>query len=65
MIDLASLRPADVGRAVVYRPAVGAAEDGVIVSWNERYVFVRYGVQNSSKATDPRDLTFLRDARPA
>jgi hypothetical protein len=49
-----------VGRGVVYRPA-GAyrSEDGVITSVNDRWVFVRYGVQDGSKATDPADLTLL------
>jgi hypothetical protein len=34
---------ADIGRAVVYRARPDAApEDGVLTSWNERGVFVRY-----------------------
>jgi len=50
----------DIGRGVVYTPYEGAqAEDGVITSMNEHYVFVRYGADKSSKATDPRDLQWL------
>jgi hypothetical protein len=50
----------DVGRSVVYTPYEGAkTEDGVITSVNEQYVFVRYGADKGSKATDPRDLKWL------
>ena len=66
MIRLSDLTPEHVGRAVVYRDTSGVIrnEDGVITSWNDRWVFVRFGVHDVSKATDPRDLTFLSDARP-
>lgn len=30
-----------------------------LTSVNERYVFVRYGSDKGSKATSPKDLTFL------
>lgn len=51
---------AGVGRGVVYHAKHGGpAEDGVITSANERWAFVRYGVQAASKATDPADLEFL------
>ena len=50
---------AAIGAGVVYRPVHGAAEDGVIVRTNERWVFVRYGVQDGAKATDAGDLQLL------
>lgn len=49
----------NIGRGVVYRPAHGPAEDGVITRVNDRYVFVRYGADRGSKATDPWALEFL------
>jgi hypothetical protein len=61
MIRIMSLRPSDVGRGVVYRPWSGVAEDGQIVSWNDRYVFVRYGGDTQAKATRPDDLSWLRE----
>jgi hypothetical protein len=45
-----------VGDTVVYRNH-GCAEVGEITSVNDRYVFVRYGDDASSKATDPSALT--------
>jgi len=48
---------ADVGRKVIYRD-VGAAkiEEGVITSFNDNFVFVRYGANTTSQATARRDL---------
>lgn len=31
-------------------------EDGVVSSCNDKFVFVRYGLDTYSKATNPRDL---------
>jgi hypothetical protein len=48
-------QPGDEGRLVVYHPAGGEREAGVITSWNDTCVFVRYGrLRSTSKAT-PRD----------
>jgi hypothetical protein len=52
---------AHVGDGVVYRPAHGAREQGVITSVNDAYVFVRYGADQGSKATRPADLQLLAD----
>lgn len=40
----------DVGRKVIYRPAHGDIEEGVITSFNSSYVFVRFGNDVTSKA---------------
>ena len=61
MIDITSLNATHKGRAVVYTPRVGPREDGVIASWNEAYIFVRYGADRTPKATDPNDLDFLKE----
>jgi hypothetical protein len=63
MIDPGALTPADVGRGVVYMPRVGPWEDGIITSYNERYVFVRYRGSETSKATRPLDLDWLKPVR--
>lgn len=46
---------------VVYLPPGGRREDGVITSVNERYVFVRYDGDTTSKATHPTDLVLLSE----
>ena len=51
---------ARVGAGVVYRPHPDAiAEDGVITSVNDRYVFVLYAGDRTPKATPAEALTFL------
>jgi hypothetical protein len=50
-----------VGRGVVYRPFADVIpEQGVITSVNDHWVFVRYGSDGGSKATEPWLLTLLR-----
>jgi hypothetical protein len=50
---------ADIGRHVVYtgnRYPGGEPEVGIITSYNDRAVFVRYGDDRHSKATSREDL---------
>ena len=50
---------ADIGRAVVYtgnRYPGGKPEQGVITSFNDYAVFVRYGADKGSKGTSRADL---------
>lgn len=53
----------DVGRGVVYTGNYGGPlEEGVITSFNERFVFVRYKKQHPSQngqATQREDLEWL------
>ena len=52
--------PSDIGRQVVYRAApFYIAEEGVITSYNDDCIFVRYGNDVNSKATSRRDLDWL------
>ena len=56
----------DIGRAVVYtgnRYPGGKLEQGVITSFNDHRVFVRYGADTHSKATSRADLEWTRAAR--
>ena len=55
---------ADIGRAVLYRDAGQAydGERGVITSFNQHYVFVRYGAGDGAKATSRSDLEWAEDA---
>jgi hypothetical protein len=52
-----------IGEGVVYLACTDRAEDGVITSVSDRYVFVRYVFVRydlgTSKATRPEDLTLL------
>lgn len=50
----------DIGRAVVYRPAGGDLEDGIIRSFNDRFVFVQYKGDLHSKATRRNDLEWKK-----
>ena len=50
----------DIGRAVVYTGNYnGPLEDGVITSFNDHAVFVRYKDSQTSKATSRNDLIWL------
>ena len=53
-----SLISSDIGRKVVYKSFTGN-EEGVITSYNESYVFVRYGSDTGSQATRYEDLSFI------
>lgn len=51
------------GEQVVYIPAFGPREDGIVTSVNERVVFVRYkATQVNGTATYATDLVKLREA---
>lgn len=58
-------KPSDIGRGVVYCPAHGSREDGIITSLNESadYVFVLYRGDSGSKLTCCRDLEWLSEER--
>jgi hypothetical protein len=52
----------DIGRAVVYtgnRYPGGKIEEGVITSFNDHSVFVRYGADKHSKGTSRADLEWV------
>jgi hypothetical protein len=50
----------DIGRKVVYTSRGGETkEEGVITSFNDSYIFVRYGNKCNSQATHRRDLEFI------
>lgn len=48
----------DIGRNVTYTNGVGEREYGHITSFNDSYVFVRYGSGSTSAATRREDLTW-------
>jgi len=55
-------KPEDVGRKVVYtgnRYPGGELEEGVITSYNDHVVFVRYGADVGTKGTSREDLEWL------
>lgn len=53
-----------IGRRVIYKPYKNCSskntEYGIITSVNSRFVFVRYGSDINSKATNPVDIEFDR-----
>ncbi len=54
----------DIGRTVVYtgnRYPGGKLEEGVITSFNDSSVFVRYGSDKNSKGTSRQDLEWISD----
>jgi hypothetical protein len=54
----------DIGRSVVYtgnRYPGGKLVEGVITSFNDYSVFVRYGAEKHSKATSRADLEWARE----
>ena len=60
MIDPKTLSAAYVGcRVIYYRPFCNR-EEGVLSSWNEQYVFVRFKGP-TGEACLPEDLTFAED----
>lgn len=48
----------DIGRAVIFLPRGLPPDEGVIVAFNERFVFVRLVGEQFSKATPYRDLEY-------
>lgn len=57
----------DVGRGVIYtgnRYPGGKSESGVITSFNDHTVFVRYGADRHSKGTSRTDLEWEADWYP-
>jgi hypothetical protein len=55
-LDFAKLTKADVGRTVIYHNHI--AEAGVITSYGNGLVFVRYTARGTSQATRPEDLVY-------
>lgn len=49
---------ADIGRQVIYHGHAGERESGVITSYNDSVVFVRYGTGCTSAATDREQLAW-------
>jgi hypothetical protein len=46
----------DIGRRVTYHRVERFQERGVITSFNDQYVFIRYSLDQNSKATKREDL---------
>ncbi|MDR2095752.1 MAG: hypothetical protein LBP76_09585 [Treponema sp.] len=56
MIDISKLTENDRGREVVFDFRGSEREFGIISSWNERFIFVKYNGSQQSQATDPMSL---------
>lgn len=58
----------DIGRKVIYtgnRYPGGQPEEGVITSFNDRYVLVRYGAKFGSESTSREDLEWFMPVSPS
>lgn len=57
------LSETESNRKVIYKPFPNCPpeliEEGVITGSNDRYIFVRYGSDINSKATNPKDVDFI------
>lgn len=51
-------QPGDEGRRVIYarKDPHRTTERGIISSWNDKYIFVRYSAGSTAAATSPEDL---------
>jgi len=56
-MNIKDLTEKDVNRKVIYS-SFNSKEVGVISSWNDKYIFVRYGNKTFGEATDPNDLEY-------
>jgi hypothetical protein len=56
MIDIGELTENDKGASVVYENGY-KREFGVVSSWNDHFIFVKYGGSQQSQATSPEHLT--------
>ena len=57
MIDIKTLTQEDIGRRVVYEKQY-TLDEGIISSYNDKYIFVKYGTCATAQVTSPEDLTF-------
>lgn len=57
MIEISKLNEKDVGRNVTYHREFCRREFGVLSSWNDTYVFVRFKGPNG-EACEPTDVSF-------
>jgi len=58
MIEIGNLTDADKGRRVRYEREHCKREIGVLSSWNDRFVFVRFNGPNG-EACEPADVSFI------
>jgi len=63
MIEIAKLTETDKDREVVFECPGKETEYGFISSWNERFIFVKYGGSQQSQATKPEHLRFAMEGK--
>lgn len=57
MINIALLTEKDIGRHVIYEREYCKKEVGVLTSWNERFIFVRFRGP-TGESCQPEDVRF-------
>lgn len=55
-LTISELTDADKGRNVTFCHHHGTREHGVLSSWNDKYIFVRFGMGSTAAACDPKQL---------
>ena len=60
MIEIARLTEADKGRQVLYHREFSRRETGVLSSWNDKFVFVRFRGPNG-EACEEEDISFVHE----
>ncbi len=58
MIDIDSLTIKDIGRQVKYFDGYSKTEYGILSSWNDKYIFVKFKGP-SGEACNPIDISFV------
>lgn len=59
MLIITNLTKDDIGRKVIYGRAELPKQEGTLSSWNETYIFVKFG--EHANACDPGDVSFVFD----
>lgn len=60
MINIKELTEKDIGRNIIYEREYCKKEVGVLTSWNNKYIFVKFKGPNG-EACEPCDVRFEYD----
>ena len=55
-LEISELKDSDIGRQVTFVHHHGEREFGVLSSWNNKWIFVRFGMGDTAAACDPQQL---------
>lgn len=58
MIEIKKLKQKDIGRNIKYEQEFCKTEYGILTSWNDQYIFVKFRGPNG-EACNPEDISFV------